>query len=601
MRLFASFLILLGIARVAAAEPYLSPTDVDWGGDGRELFITASSGKKILVLDTATRQVSRSIELPEALTELVVSQDGRTLYVAGGVADGRIFVVDSASGKLLQSIAVGHTPQAPVLSPDGGTLYVCNRFDNDVSIIDLKKASEIARVPVEREPMAADVSHDGHWLFVANHIPSGRADADYVASSISVIDTRTREVSSIPLVNGAEGVRGLKVSPDGKHVFATHFMARFQVPTTQLERGWVSTDALSVIRVADRSLMYSVLLDDVAQGFPNPWAIGFSGDGTSLVVSSAANHELSVIDLPQLMAKVQAETADRKSAAHLDAHNNLSFLSGIRTRIKLKGNGPRALAVKGTTAWVAGYFSDAIDVVDFAHPASATVEPIELNPGMVISQERQGEIFFHDASLCFQQWMSCSTCHPDARTDAMNWDLLNDGIGNPKNVKSMLLAHQTPPTTWLGARENAEISVRSGIKHIQFAVRPEEDAQAIDAYLKSLRPVPSPRLVKGELSPSALRGKEMFNSLGCTNCHPAPLFTDLESHHVGTTTGLDEGKPVDTPSLVELWRTAPYLHNGSAATLHDLLLESRHARMKEKVKNLGKDQLDDLIEYLLSL
>jgi len=40
-------------------------------------------------------------------------------------------------------------------------------------------------------------------------------------------------------------------------------MARFQVPTTQLERGWVATNALSVIRVADQSLLHTVLLDDL--------------------------------------------------------------------------------------------------------------------------------------------------------------------------------------------------------------------------------------------------------------------------------------------------------------------------------------------------
>ena len=51
---------------------------------------------------------------------------------------------------------------------------------------------------------------------------------------------------------------------------------------------------------------------------------------------------------------------------------------------------------------------------------------------------------------------------------------------------------------------------------------------AIDEYLKSLQPVPSPHLVDGQLSPAAVRGKELFFSerVGCANCHPAPLYTD---------------------------------------------------------------------------
>jgi cytochrome c peroxidase len=47
-----------------------------------------------------------------------------------------------------------------------------------------------------------------------------------------------------------------------------------------------------------------------------------------------------------------------------------------------------------------------------------------------------GEFVFHDARHCFQRWLSCSTCHPDARVDGMNWDRVNDGVGSPKNARS---------------------------------------------------------------------------------------------------------------------------------------------------------------------
>jgi cytochrome c peroxidase len=183
----------------------------------------------------------------------------------------------------------------------------------------------------------------------------------------------------------------------------------------------------------------------------------------------------------------------------------------------------------------------------------------------------------------------------------MNWDLLNDGMGNPKNVKSMLLAHATPPTTWLGIRPNAEVSVRSGFKHIQFAVRPEEDALAIDAYLKSLEPVPSPYLVDGALSNSARRGEKMFEQAGCIRCHPAPLYTDLKRYELGTTRGRDEGLPVDVPSLIEVWRTAPYMHDGRAATMHDVLKSVGHTEILKQTETLSVNEINDLIEYILSL
>ena len=599
-----NLLLLMSAICAFGAESYLSPTDLDWDGEGEHLFITTASGQQVLVFDVVSRSVVRRIPLPTDLTGAVVSPDGTTLYVTGGGVEGRVFVVDATSGKIKQTIPVGHTPMAPNLSLDGKTLYVCNRFDNDVSFIDLVTGKTTARIPAVHEPVAADLTPDGTTLFVANLLPDGPANVDYVACKVTVIHTETQTVTTIPLVNGAEGVRGLRVSPDGQYVFLTSIMARFLVPATQLERGWVSTDALSVIRVADLSLYHTVLLDEVDRGFPNPWPIAFSEDGRTLIVGAAGTHELSLIDLPAMLKKIatqQTETPSAVGEVHLDAHNDLAFLSGIRKRITLKGNGPRALAVKGGTAYAAHYYSDSIDCVDIKNLDTVTVTPVELNPGMRLTQVRQGEVFFNDATECFQNWLSCATCHPDARTDAMNWDLLNDGMGNPKNVKSMLLAHATPPTTWLGIRPNAEVSVRSGFKHIQFAVRPEEDALAIDAYLKSLEPVPSPYLVDGALSNSARRGEKIFEQAGCIRCHPAPLFTDLNRYELGTTRGRDEGLPVDVPSLIEVWRTAPYMHDGRAATMHDVLNSVGHTEILKQTEKLSVKEINDLIEYILSL
>jgi YVTN family beta-propeller protein len=587
-------------ALICRAEPYLSPSDLDMNRDGTQLFITASSAQQLLVLDVASRAIVRRIPLPADPTATVVSPDGKTLYVTAGGAQGAVFVVDAASGKIRKTIPAGHTPRAPTLSPDGKTLMVCNQFDNDVSFIDLATGQTTARVPVVREPVAADLTPDGKTLFVANLLPDGPANVDYVACKVSAIDTATKAITTIPLVNGAEGVQGLRVSPDGHYVFLTSIMARFLVPTTQLERGWVATDALSVIRVSDLCLQYTVLLDDVDRGFPNPWAIAFSEDGNTLIVSAAGTHEVSLIDLSAMMDKVAAQERETTGSTHLYAHNDLSFLSGLRKRIKLNGNGPRSIAVKGTTAYVAHYFSDSIDCVTL-DDRQTVVTPIELNPGMAIGQVRQGEIFFNDADLCFQNWLSCATCHPDARTDAMNWDLLNDGMGNPKNVKSMLMAHQTPAAMWLGVRADAEAGVRAGLRHIQFAVRPEADALAIDAYLNSLTPAPSPYLVKGKLSPSGVRGQKIFEEQNCAMCHPAPLFTDLDTHELGTTTGPDVGRPVDTPSLVEAWRTAPYMHDGRAATMREVLTIKGHGIILKSTEALPPEQLQDLETYILSL
>ena len=141
-----------------------------------------------------------------------------------------------------------------------------------------------------------------------------------------------------------------------------------------------------------------------------------------------------------------------------------------------------------------------------------------------MTEARHGEMVFHDATLCFQHWHSCATCHPDARADALNWDLMNDGYGNPKNTKSMLLAHRTPPAMSEGVREDAEMAVRAGFRNILFTQVAEADAKAVDAYLKSLEPVPSPYLIHGRPSGAANRGKDLFfsNRVGCGSAIPRP-------------------------------------------------------------------------------
>ncbi|MFC1760524.1 cell surface protein [Planctomycetota bacterium] len=606
-RLPVLLLFFTSLIPPVAAEDYLSPTDIEAFHDGQRLLITACTARQLLVFDTTRNRVIQRIKLQRQPSGAVCSPDGRTFYVTAGQGPGVVWLIDAASGSTRKTIPVGHTPNSPVLGKSGKKLYVCNRFDNTVGIVDLQTYKQVQTIGVSREPIAADITPDGNLLFVANHLPDGRADLDYVASKMSVIDLKRNEVAkTIKLVNGAEGMRGVCVSPDGQYAFATHLMARYQVPTTQIERGWINTNALSVIRVSDQSLFYTLLLDDVAQGFANPWAVQVSPNNQQLYVTSAGNHEIRIIDLPALTAKIdrlQAAQTEPAEAVHLNAHNDLSFIYDVSQRIPLKGLGPRALLVKGTTLYVAEYFSDSLGEIVLGRKNTLTqVSSIPLGPKIPLTPERQGELFFNDASLCFQQWQSCASCHSnDGRTDALNWDLLNDGMGNPKNVKSLLLSHRTPPTMAMGVRDRAETAVRAGIRFIQFATRPEADAQALDAYIKSLKPVPSPKLINGRLSPAALQGQPLFQREGCASCHPAPLYTDLKEHNLGTGTGLDTGLPFDTPTLIEVWRTSPYLHDGRAVSLEDLIRIHNPIGGEGDDCQLTDEEISDLAAYVGSL
>jgi cytochrome c peroxidase len=203
-------------------------------------------------------------------------------------------------------------------------------------------------------------------------------------------------------------------------------------------------------------------------------------------------------------------------------------------------------------------------------------------------------MYFHDATLCFQQWQSCASCHPNnARIDGLNWDLLNDGAGNPKNTKSLLYSHVTPPSMITGIRKDAETAVRSGLKFIFFADAPDEIASAVDEYLKSLVPLPSPCLVDGNLSEAAGRGKINYEKY-CVSCHAGKYHTDMKQYRVDWVTPKDN-VPMDVPALIEIWRTAPYLYDGRSKTMREML------EVHGPVNKLSSTDLDDLAEYVLSL
>ncbi len=599
----------------AKKNSFLAPSAVVASADGGKLYVACEATAEVLVFDTAANKVGARIPVLPSPSGLALSQDGARLYVTCAGPSSTVCVVDTVKGKVTDRLPVGYQAQSPVLSPDGRTLYVCNRFNNDVSVLDLETRKEVRRIAVLREPFSAAVTPDGRRLLVANHIHAGRADVDVVASSVSVIDLAAGKVfKEIPLPNGSTLLRDIRVSPDGRYAVVAHILARFHLPTTQIERGWINTSAGSIIDLAEMKLLNTVLFDNIDSGAATPWAVAWTRDGRQLLVTHAGTHELSVVDFPALLVKLASVPATldpgkpvdytAASRTQADVPNDLSFLVGVRQRVKLPGRGPRSLAVAGNRVWVANYFSDTLNAVDLAaDPLRAASVP--LGPAPRMTTVRLGEFYFNDATICFQGWQACSSCHShDARVDGLNWDNLNDGIGNPKNGKSLLQTHETPPSMWLGVRSNAYVAVRAGIRNSLFTVQPPDVAVAMDDYLKSLQPMPSPHLLKGKLSPAAQRGKKLFLSetVACADCHKGTLLTDLKRHDVGTAGKFDQPTDrFDTPSLVEVWRSGPYLHDGRAATIRDIFTLLQREGKHGDTSQLTPRQLDDLIEYVLSL
>ncbi len=599
LALFIFAYMMLGVSSWSGISP--SPSALVSNKMGTRLYVAETGSSQVAVVDMTKGVVENHILLPQAPTGLVLGKDETQLYVTGDGPKGTLMTVDLEKKQVTNSLPVGHTPVSPVLSPDGGLMYICNRFENCVVVVDLAQKSVVSSIPVKREPVACGLSPDGKMLFVANLLPVGSADQNDIAAEVEVIDTAARSVvKSIRLPNGSTSLRGLCVSPDGKHVYVTHILARYTMPTTQLERGWMNTNALSVIDAVKMTLVNTVLLDDLTAGAANPWGVVCSPDGSKLVVTHAGTHEVSIINQNGLLDKLDKVAHGAAGKATLkveDVPNTLAFLGTLRKRIGLQVFGPRACTLAGSSLVVTGYFSDNLEVLDLAENGTAEHRQIPLSQSERMSEVREGEMLFNDARLCFQQWQSCASCHPDGRADGLNWDLLNDGLGNPKNTKSLLGSHATPPVMITGIRPNAEAAVRSGIKYIQFTTPQEDDAKAIDTYLKSLEPIESP-FPQNE---TVQQGKMVYEKAECAKCHSGLHLTNLKKYNVGTGLGHQADMEFDTPTLVEIWRTAPYLYDGRVSTLEDVAGKFNPEDKHGKTRQLTEDERRDLLAYLLSL
>jgi DNA-binding beta-propeller fold protein YncE len=589
-----------GAGAASAGKGYLSPLGVAALPGGDVVLVTLHTAKRVAALDVADGRVRWQAAVGDRPAEIAVTKDGRRAYVSCA-GDGTVVELDTARGKVLRPLRVGAHPWGLALSPDESRLFVCNRFTDDISVVDLASGKERKRLEAVREPAYCAVGADG-VLVVGNMLAKGSDYDTALAAEISFYDTRNlAALGSLKLSSGCNALMQVACSPDGEWAYVVHLLSRFLLPTTQIERGWINTNALSVIHVPDRKLLATVLLDDLYQGAANPHGAAVTADGSRLVVTHHGTHEVSVIDIAGLHRIINATPEEQRA----DLANDLTFLyrNGVKRRISVGGLGPGGVVASadGARAVTANYFTDDVSVV----PLDGKTPPkaVAFGPRAEMDQVRRGELAFQDARHCFQQWQSCLSCHPDVRVDGLAWDLLNDGIGNPKNVRSLLLSAKTPPMMSLGVREDMPTAVQAGFRFIMFIEPSAEQIADVAAFLSSLQPERSP-LLDGDAATRAriARGKALFESpkTDCKTCHPAPLYTDLKTYDVGTKGKYDANAEFDTPTLVELFRTSPYLHDGSAVTLREVIAgntEDKHGR----TSGLSPSQIDDLATFLGSL
>lgn len=623
---FALGFLLRTLTAQQGAPPYHSPFSVVVSHDGKIAYASDKTAGCVAIIDTTTNKMTGEIAGLNQPTGLILSDDGTKLYVAEYGAND-VVEVDTARKSVTQKVKVGVRPIGLALASKSNRLIVCNRDTNDVSVIDLATMKVLGRIPVLREAMYAALTPDETRIVVSNALPVGPATEPTLAASVSILDAKEmKPIAAIKLPAGCTNLRCVAVSPDGKWAYIVHGLGRFNVPPTQLERGWITTNAITFIDLTKNVRYATMLLDYPTEGAADPWGMTLSPDGKRIYITLSGTHQVVFLEVAKLHELLEGKIPDDLAGPPDLASQNTWFAikknpaegrelltddlaalyqAEVIERYPSGGVGPRSVAVTpdGTKLYVANYFSGNVTVIDTSN--GKIVATVSVGEQPAEDPVRRGERVFHDALLCFQHWQSCASCHPNGRADGLRWDLLNDGMGNPKRTRTMVYSDRTPPMMSLGVRKDMETAVRAGFKFILFCVPSEEDVAATMAYITALKPEPAPTLgPNGELSEAAKRGQAIFNDkkTGCAECHKMPYGSDLAFHDVGTgpdiTTGRSDFK---TTTLVEQWRMSPYLHDGRATTLKEVLTTFNKEDRHGVTSHLTPQQIDDLVAYLLTL
>lgn len=268
--------------------------------------------------------------------------DGKRLFVSEAGA-GSIAEINPARGKILRRITTGRYPSGIALAENRGLLLAADRGLDRLTAIDLRDDKTRAHIPVGRQPGFVAVTPDESLAVVSNLIPATPATAPDHATEITLIDLETLAVrASVRLPTGSTNARGIAIDADSAKAYVVHTIGRFHLPTTQLDRGWVNTNALSIIDLKSATRTASVLLDRMTEGAADPWGVAISPDGGRLFITLSGVHQIAAIDLHGLAALIGPDP---------DAFtNDLSILhrEQLIQRIDLPAKGPRGIGISSS-------------------------------------------------------------------------------------------------------------------------------------------------------------------------------------------------------------------------------------------------------------
>lgn len=280
------------------------------------------------------------------------------------------------------------------------------------------------------------------------------------------------------------------------------------------------------------------------------------------------------------------------------------------------GAGPAGVAVNaaGTVAYVDNAIDGSVSQLDLTQPLNGSAPDYpavqtlarEL-PSPYSANAQAGRRLFYDATnphVTPSRVVACATCHPGGNDDGLVWFIDTPTIPlKRRRTPNLANSHTgTAPYHWNGQFANMTDLVNATITDLMAGDDLLVDATTVQDFVDEMVPAP----IAPPQDPVAVaQGEALFQSaaLGCSGCHPGPLFTDDLEHAVLNPMSLDPDDvftTANTPALHGLFYRAPFFHDGRSPSLEDLLTRP-DASGHGNTAGLTQAQLGDLIAYLSSL
>lgn len=598
-RLAALLAVLLVPAFLHAGS---SNSLLDVRPDGSKLLVVNADNGTVTLVDVAGRKVVREIpvgEKPEGVTWIGDSDVAAvTVY-----RDDVVVFLDVASGKILDKVKVTDEPYGIVATKDGSKVYVTLEYPGAIAEIDVKSRKVLREIPAGSHVRGIALAPDEKRLYVT----------EFYTGALIALDRESGKVVDTWKGHSTDNLsRHVVLHPKRPKAYLSHIRSR--VTVNHGDGSIFPHVSICDLRQSDKDTTRRTSIGmDTYNGVYvtcNPWEAAISPDGKKLYTIYAGTDDMNVNNVVD------------------DDYKEISR-SGQPRRL---GSNPRAIRTSPDGKEV--YVSNALDFTVTVHDADmrslATIKVCEppKSPEWV-----RGKVLFNTAKspMTSRRWIACSSCHPDGHSDARVWK-------NPEGLRRTPpmfgLAH-THPLHYSADRDEVqdfEYTIKGqlmqGFGFIRSGLKPKrgfettelemvtsdksKDLDAIAIYSNSFEFTLSPHAkAPGKLSDEATRGKALFfdKEVGCAKCHSGPYYSDstlkkpYNLHDVGTGGDADEkmGPKYDTPTLLGVYRAAPFLHHGKAKTLMDVLTTQNKGDKHGKTSHLKKEELEDLVAFLKSL